>query len=100
MPNRKNALFAGHDEGAENWACLASLIETALCRARHKQVYAELRTMPNGSGRTRRSDAFASRRRAFVPGPFGIVLLSIAHPGRRAGGHSLESGLAFQARTV
>ena len=22
--NRKNALFAGHDEGAENWACIAS----------------------------------------------------------------------------
>ena len=26
--NRKNALFAGHDFGAENWAVLASLIET------------------------------------------------------------------------
>jgi hypothetical protein len=26
--NRKNALFAGHDEGAENWACIASLVET------------------------------------------------------------------------
>ena len=26
--NRKNALFAGHDHGAENWACIASLIET------------------------------------------------------------------------
>ena len=26
---RKNALFAGSDDGAENWACLASLIETA-----------------------------------------------------------------------
>ena len=25
---RKNALFAGHDDGAENWAVLASLIET------------------------------------------------------------------------
>ena len=29
--NRKNALFAGHDEGAENWACVASLIETCMC---------------------------------------------------------------------
>jgi transposase len=30
--NRKNALFAGHDQGAENWACIASLIETCkLC---------------------------------------------------------------------
>jgi transposase len=27
--NRKNALFAGHDTGAANWACIASLIETA-----------------------------------------------------------------------
>jgi hypothetical protein len=26
--NRKNALFAGHDAGAENWAVVASLIET------------------------------------------------------------------------
>ncbi len=26
--SRKNALFAGSDEGAENWACVASLIET------------------------------------------------------------------------
>jgi len=25
---RKNSLFAGHDEGAANWACIASLIET------------------------------------------------------------------------
>jgi transposase len=25
---RKNALFAGHDGGAENWAIIASLIET------------------------------------------------------------------------
>jgi hypothetical protein len=24
----QNALFAGHDDGAENWAILASLIET------------------------------------------------------------------------
>ena len=29
--NRKNALFAGPDEGAENWACVASLIETCMC---------------------------------------------------------------------
>ena len=26
--NRKNSLFAGHDQGAQNWACLASLVET------------------------------------------------------------------------
>ena len=28
-PTRKNVLFAAHDDGAENWAVLASLIETA-----------------------------------------------------------------------
>nr|WP_281435168.1 transposase [Rhizobium lemnae] len=44
--NRKNALFAGHDAGAENWATIASLIEICLCRARHKQVYADRRTIP------------------------------------------------------
>ena len=26
--NRKNALFAGHDAGAANWAVIASLFET------------------------------------------------------------------------
>lgn len=26
--NRKNALFAGHDTGAQNWVMIASLIET------------------------------------------------------------------------
>lgn len=26
--NRKNALFAGHDAGAQNWAVIASLVET------------------------------------------------------------------------
>jgi transposase len=41
-------LFAGHDQGAENWACIASLIETCLCRTRHRQVYAARRTMRSG----------------------------------------------------
>jgi transposase len=31
--NRKNALFAGHDAGAENWAVIASLIETCKMNA-------------------------------------------------------------------
>jgi transposase len=37
--NRKNSLFAGHDEGAANWACLASLIETCKLHAVNPQVY-------------------------------------------------------------
>lgn len=31
--NRKNALFAGHDAEAENWAVIASLIETCKMNA-------------------------------------------------------------------
>lgn len=37
--NRKNALFAGHDAGAENWACLASLIETCKLHGVEPQAY-------------------------------------------------------------
>jgi transposase len=31
--NRKNALFAGHDAGARNWATIASLIESCKLNA-------------------------------------------------------------------
>ena len=31
--NRKNALFAGHDHGAEGWAMIASLLETCKLNA-------------------------------------------------------------------
>ena len=37
--NRKNSLFAGHDAGAVNWACLASLIETAKLHGLDPQAY-------------------------------------------------------------
>lgn len=37
--NRKNALFAGHDEGAENWVCIASLIETCKLNGVEPQAY-------------------------------------------------------------
>lgn len=37
--NRKNALFAGSDGGAEHWAVLASLIETAKLNGRDPQAY-------------------------------------------------------------
>jgi transposase len=36
---RRNSLFAGHDEGAANWACLASLIETAKIQGLNPQAY-------------------------------------------------------------
>ena len=37
---RKNSLFAGHDEGAANWACIASLIET--CKINGVEPFAYL----------------------------------------------------------
>ena len=37
--NRKNALFAGHDAGAENWGIIASLIETAKLNGINPQAY-------------------------------------------------------------
>ena len=37
--SRKNALFAGHEAGAQNWAMLASLIETCKLNAVEPHVY-------------------------------------------------------------
>ena len=44
---RKSWLFAGSERGADRAAAMTTLIMTALCRARHKAVYAARRTMPN-----------------------------------------------------
>jgi transposase len=40
--NRKNALFAGHDEGGRTWARMASIIET--CKLNAVDPYAYMRT--------------------------------------------------------
>src|SRR5882757_1948361 len=37
--SRKNSLFSGSDEGAENWACLASLVETCKLNRVNPQIY-------------------------------------------------------------
>jgi hypothetical protein len=37
--SRKNSLFAGSNEGGENWACLASLIETCKLNGVNPQAY-------------------------------------------------------------
>ena len=37
--SRKDSLFAGGDEGAENWDCLASLIETCKLKKVNPQLY-------------------------------------------------------------
>ncbi|MCF6329318.1 MAG: transposase domain-containing protein, partial [Henriciella sp.] len=39
--NRKNALFAGHDEGGKNWGRIASLIET--CKLNGVEPFAYLK---------------------------------------------------------
>ena len=44
---RRNWTFAGSDQGGRRAAALYTLIATCLCRARHKAVYADCRTMPN-----------------------------------------------------
>ena len=48
--NRKNALFAGHDAGAENWAAIASLVETCKLNAIEPHAYltATLTAIVNG----------------------------------------------------
>ena len=71
--SRKSALFAVIDEGGEHWAAIALLIETCLCRARHRQVYAARRTMPNSSGMTHACRGAVGCRVAVGSVPFGIV---------------------------
>ncbi|SHM07854.1 IS66 C-terminal element [Roseovarius pacificus] len=53
--NRKNALFAGHDAGAQNWAMLASLIETCKLNAidPHAWLTATLQAIVNGHKQSR-----------------------------------------------
>jgi len=48
--NRKNALFAGHDAGAENWGIISSLIETAKLNKiePHSYLTATLQAIVNG----------------------------------------------------
>ena len=53
--NRKNALFAGHDAGAENWATIASLIETCKLNAVDPLAYvtSTLAAIVNGHRQSR-----------------------------------------------
>lgn len=56
--NRKNALFAGHDAGAENWAAIASLVETCKLNAVDPQAYLTrtLTAIVNGHKQSRVDD--------------------------------------------
>lgn len=53
--NRKNALFAGHDAGAEKWATIASLIETCKLNAVDPQanLVSTLTAIVNGHRQSR-----------------------------------------------
>ena len=48
---RKNALFAGHDEGAHAWARIASLIGT--CRMNGVEPYGYMKAVLDGHGDVR-----------------------------------------------
>ena len=52
--NRKNALFAGHDAGAQNWAVIASLIETCKLNGIEPDAYlcGELTAIAGGHKQT------------------------------------------------
>jgi hypothetical protein len=51
--NRKNALFAGHDAGAENWATIASLIERCKLNAVDPLAYLTARSPPSSMATSR-----------------------------------------------
>ena len=67
--NRKNALFAGHDQGAENWACIASLIETCKLNGVDPQAYLDRR-----AHQARQSLAGLPSRRTYAVGLGGRAL--------------------------
>ena len=56
--NRKNALFAGSDDGGDHWAIIATLIETAKLNAIDPQAWLSntLTKLANGLGRKQLSD--------------------------------------------
>jgi transposase len=61
---RRAWLFAGSDRGGERAAFMYTLIVTALCRMRHRAVYAEHRTMPRRCSRGKLSVEFTVARSA------------------------------------
>src|SRR5450756_1558170 len=97
---RKSWLFCGSDRGGQRAAVMYSLIVTALCRARHKAVYAVRRTMPNGSGCDRSFARICGPSSGHRQIPFGIVWLLTAPQGTRAGDRSAGSGFVCQASTA
>jgi len=77
---RRNWTFAGSDAGGHRAAAAYTLIETALCRARHNAVYAAPRTMPSGFGMMRGCRGTFGRRVHVGSVSLGIVRLLTALP--------------------
>jgi transposase len=89
---RRNWTFCGSDEGGHRAAVMYTLIESALCRVRHKADYAERRTMPNGFLGQRSYLRFFKSLEGFIPAPFGIILPVTMPSGMRANGRWAENG--------
>ena len=64
--NRKNALFASHDEGAKAWARIASLVETAKMNGVNPHAYLKVTLEASAAGHPA-SDVDALMPWAFTP---------------------------------
>jgi transposase len=66
--NRKNALFAGHDAGAQNWGVIASLIETCKLNSvdPHAYLAATLSAIVNGHKQSQIDDLLPWKHAAYV----------------------------------
>jgi hypothetical protein len=58
---RKNALFAGHDAGAQNWAMLASLIETCKLNKIEPHSYLTVSSQPSSTAISRNTSTSCYR---------------------------------------
>ena len=82
--SRKNSLFAGSDEGGENWACLASLIET--CKLNRRQSAGLFHRPADAPGEWLAAE---THRRIDAVGLGGRTASLIAHERGRVSGHRL-----------
>ena len=74
----KNALFAGHDEGARSWGRIGSLIET--CKMNGVEPYAWLNPSVAENFHWRvRSARYLSGLRSYVPCSLGSPSVTLNH---------------------
>jgi Transposase IS66 family len=97
---RRNWTFAGSDAGGLCAAAIYSLIETALCCARHGQVYAEVRTMPSGIWRDLIPVGSVGLQFGIVPRPCDRPLGNSVKELHRAGIMSAKDDAASRSSTT